>query len=144
MESDLTIRSRQSLSGPQIFFLLADFVGLIGGSIWDVPITLPFPCNTFFIASIRSGDEANSVAMYFQPLNRPRGSAFTSLNGTEQIFYLNTTNIVTGPFYRSVIKFKESVTQFFLAIGTENGGASRYTIGCTNDKELKLTGGIYT
>jgi hypothetical protein len=143
MESDLVIRSRQSLSGPQIFFLTFDFTQAIGGNIWDVPFALPFPCNTFFISSVKGGDEINSLILYFKALGYPLNFPFTTLKGNEQIYYLNSV-LTTGPVYRTVLRFKDPVLNFFLAIGTENGHASRYTIGCTNDDELELTGGIYT
>lgn len=137
--------SRQAVSGPHIFFALVDKAGVIGGNFWDIPVVLPFPCNTFFLCSVKAGDEANSIVMYLQSLNKPRGFLFTSLNGNEPLFYLNTTNIIlAGPVYRGVIRFREAITSFFVAIGSENGELSRYCIGCSNDDELNLRGGIYT
>ena len=135
--------SRQQLSGPQIGFIIVDKVGLIGGDLFDIPVVAPFPCNTFFVASIRGGDEGNTLIMYFNKLGYPQGTDFTTLKGSEQIFYFFST-LTLGPFYRSVLRFSQPVTNFFVALGTENGNASRYCIACTNDDEMTLRGGIYT
>ncbi len=135
--------SRQQPSGPQVFPLIIDKTGVFGGNFFDIPVALPFPCNTFFIASVQSGDEANSIIMYFNALNYPRGFPMTTLNGNEQIFWLTSFDAI-GPLYRTVIRFKEKITNFFVAIGSENGHLSRYCIFCTNDDELSVRGGIYT
>lgn len=143
MKQELQIRSRQSLPGPQIFHLIVDITGIIGGNIFDLPQQLPFPCNTFFLESVRQGDEANSLIMYFQKLNLPRAFSFATFSGNEPIYFL-TSNRTTGPVYRTVLRFKEPVTNFFVGIGTEDGVGSQYCIGCTNDDEMEIYGGIYT
>jgi hypothetical protein len=117
---------------------------VIGGSFWDILTPLPAPCNTFFLGSVKTGDEANNIAMSLTPLNKPRGFAFTALVGKEPIFFLTTPSFVTGPVWRAVIRFAEPVEQVYFHIGSENGNLSRYSIGCINtDKAFKLTGGLY-
>lgn len=145
MEQELNTRSRQYTSGPQITPLTFDFRALIGGNLFDIPVSLPFPCNCFFLASISQGGESNSLVMYFNKLNYKQGTSFvTNWQGLEQVFYFNVGQQAAGQNYRSVIRFKEPVTQFFLAIGTENGSGQRFTIFATNDDELELSGGLYT
>jgi hypothetical protein len=144
MDQEFQTRSREPISGQQICSVTFDGTQLIGGSIWDIPFTLPFPCNAFFLASVQSGDEANSAIMYFTPLQKPRNFSFNLLSGTEQIFYLNNAQILLGGvIYRGFFRFKEPVTSFFAAFGSENGHISRYTIAATNDPGFELHGGIY-
>lgn len=140
------IKAREYLSGPRIFYLNFNFLNLIGGNIWDVPSQLPFPCDTFFIASVLSGTENNSAVMYFQPLNKPRNFPFNALSGQEQIFYLtrNPQVIVVGPTYYSVLKFKEKVMNPYFAFGTEIGHGGIYTIACSDDDGINIRGGLYT
>lgn len=135
--------ARQSLPGPQMFALTLDLRPLIGGNIFDLLQTLPFPCNTIFLASVQGGDEANSLAVSLVPTGIPTGTSFTALTGNQSLIFL-TSNLTTGPFYRTVIRFKEPVTRFFLHIGGENGHFSRFTLLCTNDEQLELVGGVYT
>lgn len=140
-EQEWQSRSRQILSGEQIFFLNANFIGSIGGNHFDIPFQLPFPCNTFFIASVNQGRENNTLAMSLIPTGLPTGTPFTTLKGTEQIFYL------TGPItnYRSVIRFKEAIFPLiYLSFGTETGLPGQYTIGCVRGKQFYLRGGCYT
>jgi hypothetical protein len=139
------LKSRQYLGGPEIFWLVIDKVGSIGGNIWDIPVQLQRPCNTFFIASVKSGDEANTLAMSFIPMNKARGTSFVSgLTGQEQLFFMKCTGVEGGtPFYFGVLKFKEAVQQLYFHMGTENGEASRYTIGCVAGTDFDIRGGLY-
>jgi hypothetical protein len=126
-----------------------DKVGVIGGNFWDIPVTLPMPCNTFFIGSIRGGDEANSICISFVPTNRPRGFAFPG-DGTEKMFNMKMNSNIAGPGpnYYGLLRFGVSVQNVFFSIGSENGNLSRYSIGCCNDigddkKGFRIRGGLY-
>lgn len=138
-----SVRSRQYLSGPQIFWLVLSKQGVIGGSFWDILVQLPFPCTTFFIGSVVAGDEANSLWMSFIPLNKPRGTPFTSMTGQEQVFPLIGNQLVIGPHYYSVLRFKQPSNLVYFHMGSENGHLSRYSIGCLVDRDLQISGGLY-
>jgi hypothetical protein len=85
--------------------------------------------------------------MSLAPLGKPRGFSFASFTGTEQVFYLTANTQVlapNGPHYYSVIRFKQTILNAFFHMGTENGGASRYTLGCLDaDRHFRLRGGLY-
>lgn len=136
-------RSRTYLSGPEIFWLIVDKVGVVGGSFWDIPFQLPFPCNTFFIGAIKTGDEANSIMMSFILQNKPRGFSFSNLTGTEQLFPMTSSNLAIGPHLYSVLTFKEPSQLVYFNIGSENGNLSRYSIGCVGSTGFKIKGGLY-
>lgn len=138
------IRSRQYLSGPTIFWALVSKLGVVGGNYWDIPISLPFPCNTFFIGSIKEGDEANSLYMSFMPTNKPRGTSFATLTGQEQIFPLNPAQLLlSAPHYYGVLKFKEASNLVYFHMGQENGELSQYSIGCVVGTDFDIKGGLY-
>lgn len=137
-----TIKSRQYLSGPQIFYAQVQNPGPNGQA--DVVVNTPFPVNSFFIVSRKGGTEANSVFFHLTKLNKN----YTTVNvastatGLEQWISMNTLP-ASGPNYLSVIRFKEKMNQFFLDIGFE-GGSGPITIACVADDELQVTGGLYT
>lgn len=142
------LRSRMYVSGPQIYWIVVDKVGVIGGEFYDILTLLPAPCNTFFIGSIRAGDESNSILMSLVPLGLPRGFAFSGFRGTEQVWYLTANPQVLpglqGPHYYSVLHFHETFNQVYFHIGAENGNLSRYSIACLNtDESFSIHGGIY-
>lgn len=138
------IRSRQYLSGPTIFWAVVDKTGVIGGNFWDIPVQLPFPCNTFFIGSIRSGDEANSLWMSFMPTNKPRGALFTAMTGQEQVFPLNGSQLIlAAPHTYCVLRFKDVQNTVYFHMGSENGALSRYSVACAQGFDINIRGGLY-
>lgn len=136
------IRSRQYLSGPQIFYAVIQNPGPNAQA--DVVVNTPFPCNTFFIVSRKGGTENNSLFFHLTKLNK----SYTGVNvatvatGFEQWISMNTLP-ASGPNYLTIIKFKEKINQFFVDVGTE-GGAGPITVACLSDDEISLTGGLYT
>lgn len=134
------LRARQNLSGPQIFYATIQNVGPNAQA--DVTVALPFPCNSFFINSVKGGTEASSVFFHLAKIQRQYAAAAISALGTEPWISLNT-NPAGGPQYRTVIRFREKILQFFLDIGFE-GGAGPLTISCVADLDVQVTGGLYT
>lgn len=135
-----SLRSRQTLSGPQIFYATIQNPGPNAQA--DVFVPLPFPCNSFFIVAVKGGTEASSVFFHLQKIQRLYAVAAIAANGNEGWISLNT-NPAAGPQYRTVIRFKEKIMGFFLDIGFE-GGAGPITIACVADNDIQVTGGLYT
>lgn len=134
------VRSRQSLSGPQIFFQTIQNNG--PNAQGDVLVQCPFPCNSFFLSSVKGGTEASSVMFHLTRIGRIYAVAAIAAIGNEPWISLNV-NPASGPQYRGVIRFKEKILQFFLDIGFE-GGAGPITIACVADEDVQITGGLYT
>lgn len=141
------LRSRMFVSGPQIYWVVVDKVGVIGGEFYDILTALPAPCNTFFIGSVLNGAESNSILMSLAPLGLPRGFAFSNFRGTEQVWYLTANPQVlfpNGPHYYSVIHLSMPVNQVYFHIGAENGTLARYSIACMlTDEQFSIHGGLY-
>jgi len=134
------LRSRQTLSGPQIFFFTFNNVG--PNATGDNLVQLPFPCQSFFISSVKGTTEASSVFFHLAKLLKTYASPTIVATGNEPWITLNT-NPATGPNYRTVIRFKEPILQYFLDVGVE-GGAGLITIANVNDDAVQITGGLYT
>lgn len=134
------VRSRQVLSGPQIAYLT-----ITGGAVatGDIPLNLPFPCNAFFIASVKTGQENSTIAFHLAKLQKTyAGVALTAL-GTEPWIPM-TAPPAGGPVYRTVIRFKEPIfPQAFVDLGAEGGANTVLTIGVVRDDNFLLSGGIY-
>jgi hypothetical protein len=140
-----SLRSRQYLGGPVVFWLTIDLIGVLGGNFWDIQENLPFPCNCFFVGSVHSGDEANSLYFSFIPTNKPRGFSFGAFNGNEQIFQLVGSQVMGGPHYYGVFRFKDPVQLLYFHMGRENGTFSRYSVGCFagGSDAVDIRGGLY-
>jgi hypothetical protein len=134
------VRSRQQPSGPQIFFQTIQNAGPNAQA--DVLIQCPFPCNSFFISSVKGGTETSSVMFHLAKLGKNYIAPAINAVGNEPWISLNI-NPAAGPIYRTVIRFKETILQFFLDIGFE-GGAGPITIACVADDAIQITGGLYT
>jgi hypothetical protein len=134
------VRSRQTPSGPQIFFTTIQNAGPTAQA--DVPVLLPFPCNSFFITSVKGGTENSSCFFHLTKLQKTYTLAAIAAQGTEPWISMNALP-ASGPMYRTVIRFKEKMMQFFLDIGFE-GGAGPITIACVGDDAIQITGGLYT
>lgn len=134
------LRSRQQLSGPQIFYFTFNNTG--PNATADLLVNLPFPCNSFFLTSVKGGTEASSVMFHLSKIGRVYAAAAITALGTEPWISLNA-NPASGPIYRTVIRFKEKINQFFLDVGVE-GGAGFITLACVGDNDLQVTGGLYT
>jgi hypothetical protein len=133
-----TLRSRQYLSGPQIFWL-----HITGSAIatFDNLFYLGQPCNTFFISSLNKN--ASTIFLATKLVGRTNPSAIVSITpiGTEEWFPMSAASMgVTGPNFLTVLRFKETVNQLYMALGAE-GGVSTWTIACLQDDEVSVSGG---
>lgn len=137
----IPLRSRQVISGPKIAYASFTLFPFIGGFFADIPVQCPFPINVVFLASVKTGDEADTLFISLAPTGKPRGST-PPVSGTEQIFYL-TSNVATGPTYRTVVRFEQPVLNFFVSAGSENGHLPNFTLGLVEDDALQLSGGIF-
>ncbi len=134
------IRSRGYVSGPDIVF-----INLTGGNpnaIGDVLVYLPMPCNSFFVSSVQAGREASSLMFHLTTIGRNYTTPAIAALGTEPWISL-TTLPAAGPIYRTVIRFKEPILQFYVDIGAEGGVNTKFTLACVRDDNLLITGGLY-
>ncbi len=134
------LRSRMQPSGPQIFYFTFNNPG--PNAQGDLLVQLPFPCNSFFMTSVKGGTEASSIFFHLTRLGKIYGGAAIAAVGNEPWISLNTLP-ASGPNYRTVIRFKEKILQYFLDVGFE-GGAGQITIANVGDDDLTITGGLYT
>ncbi len=132
--------SRPYVSGPRIAFLNFNFFPLIGGALADIPVHAPWPCNVFFLTSVKAGNEADTVTFHFVPDGHQR--TILNMAGTEAVIPL-TSNLTTGPVYRTFIRLAKPVQDFFLDIGTEVGQGPTFTLACAEDDALALRSGTY-
>ena len=138
------LRSRQTVSGPDILFINFNFFQLIGGSLSDIPVHIPIPCTTFFLASVKSGNENDSIIFHTKPSNLLRAKINLGPTPTGFVpFIAMTSNQAGGSTYRTVIRFKKPIQDFLLDIGTEVGQGPTFTICCVADDAMRLNGGIY-
>lgn len=133
------VRSRQFLSGPDIAFIPVQ-----GGvnAVADIPVNLPFPCNAFFVSAVKTGTEASSIMFHLTKIFKNYAAAAITATGTEPWISM-TTLPAAGPIYRTVIRFKEPILQFFLDIGAEGGANTQITIAAVRDDSFQLNGGLY-
>ncbi len=136
------VRSRQTLSGPQICFIQIANNGPNGQA--DVPLVPAFPCNSFFIVSRKGGTETTTVFFHLTQLYKSYSTPNVATAATGQEQWISMTSApATGPNYLTVIRFKEKILKAFLDIGFE-GGAGLLTIACVADDDISISGGLYT
>lgn len=145
LQSCIQMKSRPYLSGPRISYLNFNFFPLIGGALYDIPVHAPFPSNAFYLSSVKTGNEADSILMTLAPIYGKRGNnPSNNMTGRETggVIWLSNT-VATGPVYRTFVRFKEPIQDFFLSIGTETGQAPTFTLACVEDDSVILRSGIF-
>lgn len=136
------IRSKPYVSGPNVFFL--HIVGqVVGGAQFDLPFKLPFPCNTFFMAS--TAQVTNSLFLSLMPTrrNNQTGSGAITMLGSEEWFPMNAVPLA-GTNYWAMLRFSDPTQQIYISMGTESGAPNIVTIACVADDALQMSGGIWT
>jgi hypothetical protein len=140
-----SIQSRPYLSGPQIAFMHISSRG-VGGASADVLVSLPFPCNSFFLVAEGSGGTpagANTVFFHLKALNKNYVGNSITETGFEDWIAMTAAQL-SGVNYRTFIRFKEKINQFYLDIGQEGGAKTDLVIACCADDAIVVSGGMWT
>jgi hypothetical protein len=108
---------------------------------FDNLFSLGQPCNTFFLVS--QNHNTSTLFLATKPVGRFGNGVLASItpNGTEEWYPMTASSFgVTGPNYLTVLRFKDSINQLYMALGAE-GGATNWTLACLQDDIASVNGG---